>query len=256
MGHTQRPDPAGFVLKGGSLGCLLIHGFSGSPPEMRPLGEYLHTRGLTVSAPLLPGHGTEPAQLNRVRWQDWVSSAEEALQQLRLRCDYVFVAGLSMGALVALQLALRHTVSGVVLFSPALRLANPWAFLLPAARHVIPYWPTSSESDFTDPEAERRIWHYDVYPTTGASELLKLQRACRRNLAEVRAPALIFHSTRDRQIHVHAAQLLFDRLGSTDRELITLHNSGHCMTVDSERDSIFGRTYGFILAHVPRAANE
>jgi carboxylesterase len=254
MGHTHGPDPSGFVLEGGSLGCLLIHGFTGSPPEMRLLGEYLHARGLTVSAPLLPGHGTAPEQLNRVRWQDWVSSAEQALQQLHQRCDHIFVAGLSMGTLVTLQLALRNPVSGIVLFSPAMRLANPWAFLLPAARHLIPYWPTSAESDFTDPEAEGRIWHYDVYPTGGASELLKLQRACRRDLARVSAPALLFHSTRDRQIHANAARRLFEGLGATDKELITLHNSGHCMTVDSECDSIFGRTYGFILAHVPRAS--
>ena len=72
---TAHPElaPGAFVLGGGPVGCLLIHGFASSPPEMRPLGDFLHQRGITVSAPLLPGHGTVPEDLNRTLWQDWAA---------------------------------------------------------------------------------------------------------------------------------------------------------------------------------------
>ena len=53
------------------IGVLLVHGFTGSPASMRPWGEYLHQRGYTVTVPLLPGHGTTPHDLNRVKWQEW-----------------------------------------------------------------------------------------------------------------------------------------------------------------------------------------
>jgi hypothetical protein len=54
----------------GEVGVPPIHGFTGSPAEMRLLDHYLHERGLTVAAPLLPGHGARPAALNRQRQQD------------------------------------------------------------------------------------------------------------------------------------------------------------------------------------------
>jgi carboxylesterase len=54
---------------------------------MRLLGDYLHQRGLTVSAPLLPGHGTSVQDMNRCKWRDWVGHAGEKLADLRARCD-------------------------------------------------------------------------------------------------------------------------------------------------------------------------
>lgn len=70
---TQNPhlDPSAFFLEGGATGVLLLHGYTGSPPEMRQIGDDLHARGCTVSAPLLPGHGATPEALNRWRWTDW-----------------------------------------------------------------------------------------------------------------------------------------------------------------------------------------
>ena len=58
MTRYSHLDPNSFFLQGGSMGVLLIHGFTGAPTEMRLLGGFLHQNGLTVSAPLLPGHGT------------------------------------------------------------------------------------------------------------------------------------------------------------------------------------------------------
>src|SRR5436309_331310 len=49
------------------LGCLLVHGFTGTPEEMRPLGEALAARGFPVHAVRLAGHGTDVAELARTR---------------------------------------------------------------------------------------------------------------------------------------------------------------------------------------------
>ena len=245
-------DPGPFALDGGPVGCLLLHGFTGSPPEMRLLGEYLHSQGLAVSAPLLPGHGTTPQDLNRVRWLDWVATAEGTLAELRTRCQTVFVGGLSMGALLTLDLAARHPdLGGIALYSPALKLRQKSIFLLPLVRHLVRQWPAGrpEDTDLTDPEAPARIWHYDTFPTTGANELLKLLRLVRGEIKRVRVPAIIFYATLDKMIAPDAARLTFNKLGSQDKELVTLHNSGHCLTVDTEREAVFARTYGFILAH-------
>jgi len=248
---TRNPNLnlSGFAMEGGPVGCLLLHGFTGSPPEMRLLGDFLHQRGISVSAPLLAGHGTTPKDLNHTRWQDWFSSAEEGLLSLRARCDLVFVAGLSMGTLLAIHLAAKHhDVAGIVLYSPALKVANKLLPLLHLLGPFIKQWP-KEESDLTESGAEGRIWSYPTWPTRGVSQLVKLMRVVLAELGDVRVPALIFYSTLDRSIHPSAAKLTFDGLGSSDKDLITLHNSGHVMTVDSERESIFARTYEFIAAH-------
>ena len=91
--------------KNARVGVLLVHGFTGAPPSMRPWGEFLHSKGYTVRVPLLPGHGTKPEDLNKVKWQEWPAKVQSELDELFKSCDQVFVAGLSMGGGTALNVA-------------------------------------------------------------------------------------------------------------------------------------------------------
>lgn len=109
---TIKAEP--FYLPGGSTGCLLIHGFGGSPLEMTPLGEYLHSEGMTVSAVMLAGHGTTPSDLRGKSWADWISSAVAGLEKLKSSCAHVFVIGFSMGGTISLHLAANYPVDGVI----------------------------------------------------------------------------------------------------------------------------------------------
>jgi carboxylesterase len=124
-------DPSPFSFSGGEVGILLIHGFTGSPAELRPLGHYLHGRRLTVAAPLLPGHGVTPAALNQQRRQDWIACMEQALTDLQRQCKRVFVVGLSLSALLTLMLAGRqHNLAGIIAYSPAIAVNDPRAYFL------------------------------------------------------------------------------------------------------------------------------
>jgi carboxylesterase len=87
---------------------LLLHGFSGSPWEVRPLGDALSARGFHVHAPLLPGHGSTPEALRFVTWRDWLSAADDALEKLFARFEEVSLAGLSMGALLGIKIGRAH----------------------------------------------------------------------------------------------------------------------------------------------------
>jgi carboxylesterase len=249
---TRHPhlDPSAFFLQGGPVGALLVHGFTGAPPEMRLIGDYLHQRGLTVSGPLLPGHGTTVEDMNRCRWSDWTRHVEQALTELQARCETAFVGGLSMGALLTLHLAAHHPeLPGVIVYSPATIVADRLIHLAPIFKVLIPKRPKSGESDLTDPQADLRLWSYEDYPTAAAHELLKLMRRVRRLLRRVTCPLLVVHSTLDTAIHPRSARYTYERAGSTDKELVTLHNSGHCLTVDSEWERVAEMTYQFVQAH-------
>ncbi|MER6924420.1 alpha/beta fold hydrolase, partial [Streptomyces spiralis] len=91
------PGAEPFRHEGGEVGVLLCHGFTGSPQSLRSWAEYLAERGLTVSLPLLPGHGTRWEDMAITGWQDWYAEVDRELRALRERCAHVFVAGLSMG---------------------------------------------------------------------------------------------------------------------------------------------------------------
>jgi carboxylesterase len=230
---------------------LLLHGFTGSPLEMRLVGDYLHERGFTVFAPLLPGHGTSADDLNESEWTDWVDCAEEALVETRSRCERVFVGGLSMGSLLTVYLAGHYALPGAALYSPALKVTNRLIHLSPVLKYLIPNKPKSKRSDLTDPEAIHRKWSYDAFPSFGAHELLKLKRRARRLLPQVTCPLLIIHSTGDETIHPNSAELTCERAGSADKKLITLQGSGHVITVDSEWRTVAEETCRFIQTHLP-----
>jgi carboxylesterase len=250
MTQHSHLDPSAFLLDGGPIGALLIHGFTGSPPEMRPIGDYLNARGLTVSAPLLPGHGTDVDDMNSRRWSEWAASVEQALSDLQSRCSTVFVGGLSMGALLTLHLGAHHPeTAGLMTYSPAVLVASKLVYLTPVLKYFIRKRSVAGESDLTDHEADSRIWCYEEQPLRAAHELLKLQRVVRRLLPAVKQPLRIIQSTGDAIIDPRCGQILYDEAGSTDKELVRLHNSGHNIMVDAEWEFVAEKTHEFIQAH-------
>ena len=252
MARQPHLDPSAFFLEGGCVGALLVHGFTGSPPEMRLVGDYLHQRGLSVSGPLLPGHGTTVDEMNRSRWTEWTGHVKMAYEELLKRCDAVFVAGLSMGAVLSLYLAVEHPgIPGIVLYAPAVWPENRLIVLTPILKYFIKKMDKGEERDLTDPEAEQRIWSYEENPAVAGYEFFKLLIRVRRSLPHVTQPLLIIHSTGDTAILPTSASRTYERVGSTDKELITLHNSGHVLTADSEWELVAQKTYEFIRDHLP-----
>jgi carboxylesterase len=247
-------DPAPFFFRGGSTGCLLIHGFTGSPAEMRGMGEHLAQCGQSVSGPLLAGHGLTVKDLAGTKWQDWYASVEAAYEELASDCEDVFVAGLALGSLLSVHLGTHRPVAGVILLSPATWLRDWRMMLLPIARRFVKYVPNEANdrrhSDLKDPEAHRRIWCYDMYPVEAAHQLQVVQRVVRAELGELQAPALIVFSTQDRSIGFKAGPETYKRIAARDKRLLVLRNSGHVVTVDSERERVFEATYQWMMQRV------
>jgi len=241
-----------FFFEGGPVGCLLIHGGTGSPPEMRPMGEYLAGKGLTVCGVRLAGHGTTPEDLALTTWRDLVTSAEEGLYRLQGCCERVFVAGLSVGGLITLNLAANHPIAGAIVMSAPAYLKQWQMKLLPIIKRVMKWHHSSGEMDLTDPAGRDRVYFYRRIPVTFGEEVDRLQRAVRASLDRVRAPVLLMQGRYDRSIPANSAQHFFDGLGCKDKEIVWWSNSGHAITVDSEREAVWARAYGFIAAHVPK----
>ncbi len=253
MTNYPLPVPDAFDYPGNSTGVLLIHGFTGSPSEMRPMGQYLAQKGHTVVGPLLPGHGTNWQDLARRKWHEWTDAVEQSYRQLQGRCRQVFVCGGSMGGLLTLHLAERHPeIAGIVPMAPALFTVDRRSGLAWAIKYFTqfnPYDPARDGDDLTDPEArERYLWSYMGTPVAAVEQLNLLEHSVRRDLRKITRPALILMSTRDQSVKPKSGVYALDRIASKDKELIWLTNSGHCLWVDSEKEQVWQKAHQFITA--------
>jgi carboxylesterase len=236
-------DPRPFLLgpDEARVGCVLVHGFTGSPAEMRPLGDALAARGYRVLGVQLPGHGTGPEILAETHWREWLEVVEQGHAWLSEDCDRVAVAGLSMGALLTTVFASGNPdVSAAVLLAPAFRVSNPLFPLVGIGRFVLDSIPAPSlpRAGLTSTEGWKKIWHYETRPVAAAWQLRQLQKRAWKSLRDLIAPTLIVQGARDQSVEPEGAREAFERLGAARRELLWLEKSGHVIPADVQLDVV------------------
>lgn len=208
------PTAEPFFFPGGEIGCLLVHGFTGAPKEMREMGEYLNQQELSVLGVRLSGHATQPHDLSRVQWQDWLLSVEDGWNLLRGVANQIFVCGLSMGGILSLIFAARFQVAGVVAMStpydlppdPRLRFIRYLQYLQPRV--------SKGEPDWQDLAAAQNHVEYPYYPTRSIKELMELLTLLQTSLAQVSVPVLLIHSRNDQGVAPANMEKIYTALGS------------------------------------------
>lgn len=245
------PPPAAFRYPGHGLnartGIAICHGFTGSPLSVLPWAEYLASQGYAVSAPLLPGHGTDWRQLARTGWRDWYRSYEAAFLDLRARTDSCFTAGLSMGGAVALLTASRHQVSGVSVVNPALSFYDRRIRVVGVLKY---FQRTTLPIEEEQPTAAVTYdGDYSRTPLAAVHELKKLFGAAARGLRRIDAPVQVFKSRTDAVVPPTSLALLQRRLGGHLTEVVDLAGSGHVATLDIDAPQIFTGSSAFFHVH-------
>jgi len=250
------PGAEPFYFPGGRTGCLLIHGFTGTPKEMRFLGEHLAGAGCTVLGVRLFAHATRQEDMLRARWRDWVASAEDGLHLLGEACDRVVVMGLSMGGILALLLAAEHAVSGVVALSTPYDSPDPRLRLRPLAAFLTLFWRFARKGppDWHDPTVAADHLEYPLAPVRGGVELYDILAELRRRLPTVTCPALVIHSRGDLTVRGSSAEAIVAHMGSGDKKLVWVENSGHVVTRDAERERVFAEVLSFVRGLEPSTA--
>ncbi len=238
-----------FFHQRGPVGCLLIHGFTGCPAEMELLGQYLAERNMTVSGIRLAGHGTHPDEMAKTGWRDWAESAEKGYEDLKSKCEEVFVAGLSMGGALTLYLAARHELPAAASFAGA-AIVSDWRLkLLPLARKFIRFVPKGEDNDLYDKEAIKHIVCYEYVPLDCVISLVEFTSVVREGLPSVKCPIIIMHGLQDKTLPQASSQYIYEHVGSAEKELLWLEKSGHGIPVDHMKDLAFERTYALFRRH-------
>lgn len=240
------PGAEPFLYEADGTGCLLLHGWGGTPQSLRYLGSWLQQAGITAFAPLLPGAGTCAADLAQTRGADWVHAAEDHLLALQAHCQVVFVVGLSMGAVLTLYLgATVPELGGIVPINGGVRFHSPELAQMAFRRDLPTVVPSWDETWLLKDRSQVEVAYREMARTT-LPDVLGLAKAVEELLPVLTVPVLVIQSHEDRVLPPENAHYVLDRIASTDKQLVRLPNSYHVATMDFDRRLVAEKVISFI----------
>ena len=246
------PEHEPFHFEAGSSRALLIHGFLGSPRELRPLARELADAGVTARGVLLPGFGAEIARLKKVRAEEWLAAARAAWNETREGASRTTLIGFSMGGAVALRLAAETDLAPdqLILLAPHWKFADRRALVLPVAKYMIREFKPFGRVDFDSPDMRRMLAELapgadldDPYvrqklrdsatiPTSALDELRRVGVSAAASAARISAPATIVQGLQDTTTLPAYSRVLAARMGADLRQI-----PGDHLIVDPQRPS-------------------
>jgi len=275
MMSTPIPDRS-FKLEGSRIGVLLVHGLGGTPNELLLVARGLNRAGYTVACCQLAGHCGSEDDLLKTNWADWSKSVDAGFAALKETCDHVYVGGLSMGAILSLELASRKhdDLAGLLLYAPTLTYDGwsiPWysfvlkyAMMTPIGKHYRfverePYGIKDKRlrarilaSMQSGNSAEAGILGT---PAPSVQEFWRLVEVVKRRLNFIETPALILHARDDDVASLKNAEMIARALrGPAD--ICVLEDCYHLVTMDRQRDVVIDRSRQFIEAVEERRARK
>ncbi|HYO49066.1 MAG TPA: alpha/beta fold hydrolase [Chloroflexia bacterium] len=248
MARPLMPGAEPFLYDAGDeVGCLLVHGFTATPAEMRGVGRYLADKGITAGGVLLAGHGTAPEDLQSVTWRDWYASVKGALDDMQARCNRVYLAGLSLGGALTLYTAAKRgkDLAGIISMAAPIYLPPGLRLVLKGMRTHVPYIYKASR-DIEDPIAREGHIGYLSTSTDAIATLVELLGEVRAALPQVKVPTLIIYSRRDHIVPPISSHHIYSRINTSDKRMIALHRGSHVVTTDYDRDRVYAAVHEFI----------
>lgn len=246
MQNTMPPLCGPFDFPGGEHGVLLIHGFTGCPGHMRKIGDTLAAQGFGARAILLPGHGTQPDDMRKVTWQDWLLASRQAAREMREKYRYFSVVGHSMGGVLALILAEEMDLTACVSIAAPMRTVNK---LRPLALPVSLVYPTmhkridSPERDTLDQDYD---FTYTSYPTRSTHDLSVLMSRAKQHLDLIRCPLLAVQSHADRTVTADSPEIILNGIRSEKKAMLWVEKAPHVCTIAPEWPKIAEGTAAFL----------
>ena len=212
---------------------------------MRALAAAFGEAGFSVELPLLAGHGTSVAELEKLGFADWLGQVEQLYGELASRSQHVVVCGLSAGGALACALALAHPeLAGLVLINPLIEPPAPSfiAILQQALEKGVTTLP-SIGSDIARPATTSS--GYDQTPIAPLLSLFAGVSQLHGRLRELVVPTLLFSSRVDHVVPPSSGDVL-EALISGPIERVYLEHSYHVATLDNDAELIETRAVSFL----------
>lgn len=235
-------------------GCLVIHGLTGTPATVSSLTDGLLKAGYRVSVPCLAGHGSTVEELASTTWRQWYETVRISFDALRREVGRVYCAGISLGALLAMKLALDEGwgIRAMALLATPMRLGFPESMAVPLVRYSPLRWliksvPKNWERSVADPEG-RNIYKQmslPAIPTNSVFEISDLQRDISAKLSEITNPILMLHGSGDEVAPQKNIDIVRRGVKSDIVEVVVFPGSRHVITLDCEKEDVARATVDF-----------
>ena len=243
MNNHQKTEA--IFIKGASRG-IILHGLTASPDDFRHFADKFSDQRYSVSVPLLAGHGTHVSDLQKTSWNDWFNDVKKAFFDMQKICKKIVVIGQSMGGTLALHLASHYPLDGLVLLAPGLFFKDRKSTFLPLVSIVKKFLTKADGPDIKNKISQKKAISYLQIPVHAVQETAELFIHVRQDLAEVTCPVLIFHSVNDHVIDYKSSEYIYKHISSRDKQLVTLSDSYHVLSLDNEKNIILNEIIQFL----------
>jgi alpha-beta hydrolase superfamily lysophospholipase len=216
---------------------VLLHGLTDSPYSLRHIAESYRAHGFVAIGLRLPGHGSVPAALTEVAWEDWLAATRLAMREAARRAGPgkpLQIVGYSAGGAIALKYALDALADArlgkpdrLILISPMIGLTRFARFAGLAALPA--YFPAFAKAAWLDIAPEFNPFKYNSFPVNAAVQAHRLTVAIQDEITDnARSgrlaglpPVLTFQSVVDFTVSTPAVVSgLYQRLPSNGSELV------------------------------------
>lgn len=218
-------------------GCLIIHGFGGGYFEIEHLAEYLKAKGYLVACPSLTGHTGKRDDLKGVSYLEWLQSAEDSLNTIIDQCDECYVAGFSMGGLIAMNLCNSYNLKKLVTINTPIYcwdIKNILGYLRYDMIHKTTIYITKYiRSIFKYPMSAMYNFRLFLYKT-------------KKIINNVRIPALVIQAKGDDTVKVKSGKYIYEHLGSKYKKLNHYERSNHVILNSEVYSKVCEDIYDFL----------
>lgn len=233
-----------FFFEAGRRAVLLLHGFTGSSADVRMLGRYLEKHGYTSLAPHYKGHGVPPEELIVTNPHDWWQDVINGYNQLKQAgYEEIAVAGLSLGGVFSLKLALEQPVKGVVTMCSPMTMRTTDTMFEGVIEYAKQYKKQQGKSE---QEIELEIKAIKQQGMASLPDLQQLIHEVRQSIDLLYAPILIIQSRHDQVINPDSANIIYNSVESIQKEIRWFEQSGHVITLDKEKDQLHEEILTFL----------
>ncbi|HDX9651861.1 MULTISPECIES: carboxylesterase [Bacillus] len=237
-------SPKPFTFEGGDRAVLLLHGFTGNSADVRMLGRFLEKKGYTCHAPIFKGHGVPPEELVHTGPEDWWQDVMEAYQLLKDKgFEKIAVAGLSLGGVFSLKLGYTVPVLGVVPMCAPMYIKSEETMY----QGILAYAREYKKREQKSPEQiEQEMLEFQKTPMNTLKALQQLIADVRNNVDMIYAPTFVVQARHDEMINTDSANIIYNGVESTLKDIKWYEDSTHVITLDKERDELHEDVYNFL----------
>lgn len=233
--YIMKPDPSLFPTPKGAV--VLLHGLTDTPYSLRNMGNLYRENGFIAIGLRLPAHGTVPAALSKVDWEDWSAATRLAVREakrLTSKDAPLHIVGFSNGGALAMKYALDAIDDETLAEPDHIVLISPMIGITAFARFAgIAGWPAIfppfAKAAWLGVLPEFNPFKYNSFPVNGARQSHLLTSVLQQQISDFASqgkldklpPVITFQSVVDFTVSTRAViTALYNQLPNNGSELV------------------------------------